>query len=196
MWSIAYLSPTELCVILDVVYLLCCCTWCEWVILRGVQVLKTAILAEKFASNYSWYVDVILQLISHAGDFVSDDIWFRVVQIVTNHEDIQEYAANMVFKVNIIHSRTLRELIYHRHFNNQAVMKLQWKLEDTFSVNLDIWLLRRVVRGECPIFDIWHVTCADDVVLDPEHNMKLYIQSFLTVVIQPKHCFSPLMLNL
>jgi AP-2 complex subunit alpha len=90
-----------------------------------IQVLKTAILAEKFASNYSWYVDVILQLISHAGDFVSDDIWFRVVQIVTNHEDIQEYAANMVFKVNIIHSRTLRELIHHRHFNNQAVMKLQ-----------------------------------------------------------------------
>ena len=37
--------------------------------------LKIAILAEKFASDLRWYVDVILQLISHAGDFVSDDIW-------------------------------------------------------------------------------------------------------------------------
>lgn len=35
------------------------------------------------------YVDVILQLIDKAGDFVSDDIWFRVVQFVTNNEDLQ-----------------------------------------------------------------------------------------------------------
>lgn len=35
------------------------------------------------------YVDVILQLIEKAGDFVSDDIWYRVVQFVTNNEDLQ-----------------------------------------------------------------------------------------------------------
>lgn len=55
--------------------------------------LKSAILAEKFAPDLSWYVDVILQLIDKAGDFVSDDIWFRVVQFVTNNEDLQPYAA-------------------------------------------------------------------------------------------------------
>lgn len=67
--------------------------------IREELVLKIAILAEKFTNLYSWYVDVILQLISLAGDFVSDDIWYRVVQIVTNHEDIQEYAAKTVFEV-------------------------------------------------------------------------------------------------
>jgi len=66
--------------------------------MREELVIKIAILAEKFAAHYSWFVDVILQLISLAGDFVSDDIWFRVVQIVTNHEDIQEYAAKTVFE--------------------------------------------------------------------------------------------------
>ncbi|GLT82073.1 hypothetical protein SLE2022_004860 [Rubroshorea leprosula] len=55
--------------------------------------LKAAILAEKFAPDLSWYVDVILQLIDKAGDFISDDIWFRVVQFVTNNEDLQSYAA-------------------------------------------------------------------------------------------------------
>ncbi|KAJ8551955.1 hypothetical protein K7X08_028398 [Anisodus acutangulus] len=55
--------------------------------------LKIAILVEKFAPDLSWYVDVILQLIDKAGDFVSDDIWFRVVQFVTNNEDLQPYAA-------------------------------------------------------------------------------------------------------
>eukprot|EP01112_Ceratiomyxa_fruticulosa_P020410 TRINITY_DN6936_c0_g1_i2.p1 TRINITY_DN6936_c0_g1~~TRINITY_DN6936_c0_g1_i2.p1 ORF type:complete len:1039 (-),score=240.95 TRINITY_DN6936_c0_g1_i2:138-3254(-) len=65
--------------------------------IREELVVKIAALAEKLASNYSWYVDVILQLISSAGEHVSDAIWHRVVKIVTNHDDIQEYAAKTVF---------------------------------------------------------------------------------------------------
>eukprot|EP00824_Muranothrix_gubernata_P005104 TRINITY_DN16628_c0_g1_i1.p1 TRINITY_DN16628_c0_g1~~TRINITY_DN16628_c0_g1_i1.p1 ORF type:complete len:997 (-),score=234.02 TRINITY_DN16628_c0_g1_i1:53-3019(-) len=67
----------------------------------GIQeelVLKIAILAERFATSYAWYVEVIMKLIARAGDFVSDDIWFRVVQIVTNNEDLQRYAAKTVFE--------------------------------------------------------------------------------------------------
>merc|ERR1740117_986405 len=66
--------------------------------LREELVLKIAILAEKFAVNLRWYIDVVLQLISIAGDFVSDDIWHRVVQIVTNNDDLQDYAASTCFK--------------------------------------------------------------------------------------------------
>ncbi|KAH7668360.1 Adaptor protein complex AP-2 alpha subunit protein [Dioscorea alata] len=61
--------------------------------MREELALKAAILAEKFAPDLSWYVDVNLQLIDKAGDFVSDDIWYRVVQFVTNNEDLQPYAA-------------------------------------------------------------------------------------------------------
>ncbi|KAK9127635.1 hypothetical protein Syun_016432 [Stephania yunnanensis] len=61
--------------------------------MREELALKAAILAEKFAPDLAWYIDVILQLIDKAGDFVSDDIWFRVVQFVTNNEDLQPYAA-------------------------------------------------------------------------------------------------------
>lgn len=41
-------------------------------------VLKVAILAEKFAINLSWYIDVIIKLIEYAGDYTSEDLWFRV----------------------------------------------------------------------------------------------------------------------
>ena len=41
-------------------------------------VLKIAILAEKFAENLNWYIDVIFKLIELAGDYVSDEIWYRV----------------------------------------------------------------------------------------------------------------------
>ncbi|KAI8913742.1 adaptin N terminal region-domain-containing protein [Powellomyces hirtus] len=64
--------------------------------IREEMVLKIAILTEKFATDYSWYVDVILQLITIAGDNVSDEVWYRVVQIVTNNEDLQEYAVRTV----------------------------------------------------------------------------------------------------
>ena len=59
------------------------------------MVLKIAILAEKYATDLRWYVDTILKLISISGDHVSDPIWHRVVQIVTNHPqgDLQGYAA-------------------------------------------------------------------------------------------------------
>ena len=66
--------------------------------LREEMVLKIAILTEKYASSYKWYVDTILQLISAAGDHVGDEVWYRVVQIVTNTEELQEYAARKVYE--------------------------------------------------------------------------------------------------
>ena len=35
-----------------------------------------AILAEKYATDYKWYVDVILNLIRLAGDYVSEEVIF------------------------------------------------------------------------------------------------------------------------
>lgn len=66
--------------------------------IRDEMVLKIAILAERFAPNMQWYVDVVLKLIALAGDHVSDDIWHRVVQIVTNHGDLQKYAASRLYR--------------------------------------------------------------------------------------------------
>ncbi|KAF6766032.1 adaptin N terminal region-domain-containing protein [Ephemerocybe angulata] len=66
--------------------------------LREEMVLKVAILTEKYATSYKWYVDTILQLISAAGDHVGDEVWYRVVQIVINTEDLQEYAAKVAFE--------------------------------------------------------------------------------------------------
>ena len=63
--------------------------------------MKVAILAEKYATDYTWYVDVILNLIRIAGDYVSDEVWFRVIQIVINRDDVQGYAAKTVFEVSV-----------------------------------------------------------------------------------------------
>ncbi|BGP29605.1 hypothetical protein JCM10296v2_001344 [Rhodotorula toruloides] len=67
--------------------------------LREEMVLKIAILTEKFATDYEWYVDTVLALMTTAGDHVGEEVWYRIVQIVTNTEELQEYAARKVFEV-------------------------------------------------------------------------------------------------
>lgn len=72
--------------------------------------LKIAILAEKFAPDLTWYIDVIIRLMTKSGDYITDDIWWRVCQITTgfkqeegsaarddNTAQIQHYAIEAVF---------------------------------------------------------------------------------------------------
>lgn len=66
--------------------------------IREEMVLKVAILAEKHATDAQWYVDTSLRLLSMAGDHVSDEVWQRVIQIVTNNEGLQEYAARSILR--------------------------------------------------------------------------------------------------
>lgn len=56
-------------------------------------VLKIAILTERFAVDRQWYLDTIFHLVESAGEFVSEDIWYRTVKIVINTPEVQEYAA-------------------------------------------------------------------------------------------------------
>lgn len=42
--------------------------------IREEMVLKIAILSEKYALDYKWYLDVMLKLIRIAGDFVSEEV--------------------------------------------------------------------------------------------------------------------------
>ena len=64
--------------------------------IREEMVLKIAILTEKYATDVQWYVDISLRLLAMAGDHVSDEVWQRVVQIVTNNEGLQVYAAQNI----------------------------------------------------------------------------------------------------
>jgi hypothetical protein len=65
--------------------------------IREELVLKIALLVEKYAPSHKWYVDIMLKLITLAGDVMSDEISFRVIRVVTNHTDIQEYATRTLF---------------------------------------------------------------------------------------------------
>ncbi|ORY56932.1 adaptin N terminal region-domain-containing protein [Pseudomassariella vexata] len=61
--------------------------------IREEMALKIAILTEKYATDIQWYINVSLKLVAVAGDHLSDEVWQRVIQIVTNNEELQVYAA-------------------------------------------------------------------------------------------------------
>lgn len=67
--------------------------------IKDDMVVKIAILAEKFALNLQWYLDTMVQVIMVAGDFVSEDVWHRIVHIITNHADLHEYAAAKMLSI-------------------------------------------------------------------------------------------------
>eukprot|EP01017_Pseudomicrothorax_dubius_P025065 TRINITY_DN2672_c0_g2_i1.p1 TRINITY_DN2672_c0_g2~~TRINITY_DN2672_c0_g2_i1.p1 ORF type:complete len:717 (+),score=215.11 TRINITY_DN2672_c0_g2_i1:67-2217(+) len=109
---------------LDILYILCSQETSEKVVtellaytevadlqIKEELVLKIAILAEKFANNLYWYIEVVVKLVSTSGDYISDDIWYRIVQIITGfgreataNRDIQRHAALKLFTaMNVAH---------------------------------------------------------------------------------------------
>lgn len=85
-------------------------------------------MAEKYATDYTWYVDVILNLIRIAGDYVSEEVWYRVIQIVINRDDVQGYAAKTVFEVFFVYSYCRNNITYHtdifRHYKHLLVTRI------------------------------------------------------------------------
>lgn len=76
---------------------------------REELVLKIAILAEKFADDLQWYIDVVVRLVSSSGEYVTDDIWFRIIQIIIGfgteaNPELQRYAcAKLYTSLNVPH---------------------------------------------------------------------------------------------
>lgn len=71
--------------------------------------VKIAILSEKFAADLKWYLDTLVKVIMVAGDFVSEDVWHRVVHIVTNNTELHDYAAQKLYE--IVQSKFAHEIV-------------------------------------------------------------------------------------
>lgn len=67
--------------------------------------LKVAILAEKYATDFKWYIESIVKMIELAGEYVSEDIIFRFFQLMKGFENqpqdelIQIYAVEKIIKL-------------------------------------------------------------------------------------------------
>ncbi|ODV85235.1 hypothetical protein CANARDRAFT_28513 [[Candida] arabinofermentans NRRL YB-2248] len=69
--------------------------------------VKVAVLAEKFATDAAWYVTTIMKLLSLAGNYVEDEVWQRLIQIVVNNDSIQGIACTL--SVNYLRTESYPE---------------------------------------------------------------------------------------
>ncbi|CAI5756650.1 unnamed protein product [Candida verbasci] len=72
-------------------------------LLKSELAIKITILAEKFATDSTWYVTTMLKLLSIGGGstsngvgFISNEVWERIVQIVVNNEDLQKKTCSKI----------------------------------------------------------------------------------------------------
>ncbi|KAK6456736.1 adaptin N terminal region-domain-containing protein [Scheffersomyces xylosifermentans] len=68
--------------------------------------IKIAILAERFATDFTWYVTTMLKLLSIGGgsnsngiSYISNEVWERIVQIVVNNESLQKMTCKLVINL-------------------------------------------------------------------------------------------------
>ncbi|KAI5958399.1 hypothetical protein CANMA_004243 [Candida margitis] len=68
--------------------------------------IKIAVLAERFATDSTWYVTTMLKLLSIGGGsnangvgFISNEVWERIVQIVVNNDDLHKKTSKMIINL-------------------------------------------------------------------------------------------------
>ncbi|KAF6008523.1 hypothetical protein HII13_003846 [Brettanomyces bruxellensis] len=66
--------------------------------IKSEVAVKVALLAEKYATDASWFVVTILRLLALAGNYVDEDVWHRMAQIVVNNRSIQPTACRAVVR--------------------------------------------------------------------------------------------------
>ncbi|KAG8188955.1 hypothetical protein JTE90_016622 [Oedothorax gibbosus] len=74
------------------------CMQIEDITLREDMVLRMSILAEKYLQDRTSYVDVVLKILKVAGEYVPEAVGYKLIQVITNEEAIQAYAAKRAFE--------------------------------------------------------------------------------------------------
>ncbi|KAG7662342.1 uncharacterized protein J8A68_004113 [[Candida] subhashii] len=74
--------------------------------LKSELAIKIALLAERFATDSTWYVSTMLKLLSIGGSasssgmgYIGNEIWERVVQIVVNNGDLQKKTCKLIINL-------------------------------------------------------------------------------------------------
>jgi AP-2 complex subunit alpha len=166
-------------------------------LLQEELVLKIAILAEKNAPNFTWYVDVVFKMLENAPESVGDDVWYRVVQVVTGFEDgvgekekkkLQQHAADKAYSY------------LNRDFPHETMVKLGAYMIGEFGHYLKVpprakldALMRHFQRGTSQVKAIITLAAvkllnANEDLRDVVHQMLEDMQDVQDAELQQRSC--------
>lgn len=74
------------------------CMEAEDITLRKEILVRISILAEKYLQDRTLYIDVILNILKKAGEYVPEKVWYKLIQVITKDGSMQAYAAKSAFE--------------------------------------------------------------------------------------------------
>lgn len=111
--------------------------------LREETMVRLSDVIERFATSLKWYVDTTLSLLMVGGSHVPEEVWQRMVQIVVNNDQIQNYATRTSFdyvKGPRCSENTLRVGAYFLgEYGNQIAQEPGCSPLDQFLALQDMW---------------------------------------------------------
>ncbi|GAV80825.1 LOW QUALITY PROTEIN: Adaptin_N domain-containing protein/Alpha_adaptinC2 domain-containing protein, partial [Cephalotus follicularis] len=65
---------------------------------KGDLTAKICSIVEKFSPEKIWYIDLMLKVLSEAGNFVKDEVWHALVVVISNASDLHGYTVRALYR--------------------------------------------------------------------------------------------------
>ncbi|XP_010547880.1 PREDICTED: AP-1 complex subunit gamma-2 isoform X2 [Tarenaya hassleriana] len=65
---------------------------------KGDLSAKICSIVEKFYPEKNWYIDQMLKVLSEAGNYVKNDVWYALIVVITNAPALHGYSVRALYK--------------------------------------------------------------------------------------------------
>ncbi|RDX94537.1 AP-1 complex subunit gamma-2 [Mucuna pruriens] len=65
---------------------------------RGDLTAKICSIVAKFSPEKIWYIDQMLKVLSEAGNFVKDEVWYALIVVISNASDLHGYTVRALYR--------------------------------------------------------------------------------------------------
>ncbi|KAI5436998.1 hypothetical protein KIW84_023209 [Lathyrus oleraceus] len=66
---------------------------------RGDLTTKICSIVAKFSPEKIWYIDQMLKVLSEAGNFVNDEVWYALIVVISNASELHGYTVRALYRV-------------------------------------------------------------------------------------------------
>ncbi|KAL3036831.1 hypothetical protein AAZX31_01G031000 [Glycine max] len=65
---------------------------------RGDLIAKICSIVAKYSPEKIWYIDQMLKVLSQAGNFVKDEVWYALIVVITNASELHGYTVRALYR--------------------------------------------------------------------------------------------------
>ncbi|XP_020216315.1 AP-1 complex subunit gamma-2 [Cajanus cajan] len=65
---------------------------------RGDLTAKICSIVAKFSPEKIWYIDQMLKVLSEAGNFVKDEVWYALIVVISNASELHGYTVRALYR--------------------------------------------------------------------------------------------------